>query len=196
MKNLTKGSVVKVTKKQKYHEFSVGDKVTIWSQSANNAWYATGEEGVSGWLFEEDMEDMEEVVIKYVPEVGDIVRIVGRSDNHIHYAIVGSLGAVYHVNKEEGVVVISCITQFSNHEKANVNTQTIIFEDIEKVGEQIKDETEVEPTEFNVLDKVWVKGTIRSRLNDGGKYGVVVEDYGVYGDSTIISAKPSQIKRR
>ena len=184
MKNLTKGSQVKVTKKQKYHEFSVGDIVTIWSQSANNAWYATGEEGASGWLFEEDMEEVEEEV-KYVPEVGDIVKIVG---NNQHHAIMGTFGEVASVYGNHASVL--CVAKDGGNPV--VCAQAISLEDIEKVGEVVKKETN-DSKDFKKGDKVWVKGIIDGGLDDDGDYAVRVEDY---GSSAAIYARPSQLKRR
>ena len=137
------------------------------------------------------MEEVEDK-IKYVPEVGDIVRIVKK---YHHLAVVGSLAEVTKIDEE--LAVVKCVTNTSLPSTGMTSIQYIVFDCLEKVGEVIAPEPKLpEATKFNVLDKVWVEGTIRSRLDDGGKYGVTVEDYGVYGDSTIISAKPSQLKRR
>jgi hypothetical protein len=136
MKNLTKGSQVKVTKKQKYHEFSVGEVVTIWSQSANGGWYATGEANDIGWLFEEDMEEVEDK-IKYVPEVGDIVRIISTEGGH--HGVLHGLGLVVKNLPHAGNSVVICVAQTHDHVKAASCVQHIPYECLEKFGEQIKE---------------------------------------------------------
>jgi len=191
MKNLTKGSVVKVTKEQKYHEFEVGDKATIWSQSANGGWYATGEEGAtSGWLFEEDMEEVEEEV-KYVPEAGDIVRIVSRDGGH--YGVLHGLGLVIANHESLKNSVVICVAQTHDHVKSASCVQHIPYKCIEKFGERTKEETN-DSKDFKKGDDVWVKGeVVKDGVDNDGDYEVIIKDY---GSSTTIYSEPSQLKRR